>query len=531
MRIVLFAVFAWLTFNCQAGLLIVEPLLTVDTGDSDTAEISAFDPASNQLFVTNSEDDEVNVYDLSSIGDGASLVFSIDIGALGEGGPNSVAVANSIVAIAVEADTDTDPGFVFFYDVSGTLLNQVTVGALPDSVAFTSDGNSLVVANEGEPDDDENIDPEGSISVVDLSAGVAAASVTTLAFTDFNIDGPRASELPPGIRIIGFGGPDPVTVAQDLEPEFVAISPDNSLAYISLQENNGLAIVDLVALEILSIVDATRKNYNLPGNGFDAANDNVIDIQNFPVTGLFQPDGIAVTNINGQDFVFAANEGDTRSFEESVVEDEILDPVAFPAGLPSALDNLEITLVDSDPDQDGDLDEIVAFGGRSFSIYDGVGNLVFESGDDFEQFTAPFGLPLFNDDDSESDERGPEPEGIAVTKIGDEYFAFIGLERSSGVMVYDVTTPAMAEFVQFLPSSELESEPEGISIISAEDSPTDSPLLIVTNENAGSIDIFSVENITAPAVPALQPGMLLLLLLLLSGIGSIAAVRHKKRSQ
>jgi len=45
-----------------------------------------------------------------------------------------------------------------------------------------------VVANEGENFEDINgvrVDPEGSISIIDVSGGVASATVTTLGFGGF----------------------------------------------------------------------------------------------------------------------------------------------------------------------------------------------------------------------------------------------------------------------------------------------------------------------------------------------------------
>jgi len=105
-------------------------------------------------------------------------------------------------------------------------------------------------------------------------------------------------------------------------------------------------------------------------------------------------------------------------------------------------------------------DKLYSFGARSFSIFDEDGMLVFDSGSEIERFLASDDCKVgsarnlnckdfFNSGhdegnalDSRSDAKGPEPEGVAVAQIGDKTFAFIGLERMGGILVYDVTNPA-----------------------------------------------------------------------------------------
>jgi hypothetical protein len=200
------------------------------------AEINAFDPISQKLFVV-SGDPEVQIIDLSDPTT-PELVATIDLSAYG-GGANSVAVKNGIVAIAVEADPATDNGQVVFLDTEGNFLNSVTVGALPDMVTFTPDGTKVLTANEGEVNDDYSIDPEGSVSIIDLSGGIASASMTLVEFTQFN---DRKADLQAdGVKLFGLNA----TVAQDLEPEYIAVSPDGSTAWVTLQENNAVAVVDI----------------------------------------------------------------------------------------------------------------------------------------------------------------------------------------------------------------------------------------------------------------------------------------------
>ena len=908
------------------------PIGLFDTGifDDGAAEIPAFDPAAQRLFVTNGANDTIDALDLSDPSN-STLAFEIDITTFGDG-VNSVAVSNGILAAAIESDPATDPGSVVFFDSDGNVLNQVTVGALPDQLIFTPDGTKVLVANEGEADeDDPDINPPGSVSIVDIADGVANASVTTADFTSF--DGQEEELRSRGIRIF----PD-VTVSEDVEPEFIAVSGDSTTAFVALQENNAIAVVDLEASEItelqpLGATDFSRglprvTNYawdlsgevlgttpagqdillgglsglfyegttddgklqfittpdrgpngeptdvddngvkerpfplpdyqaklvrftldeesgefeiteeisltredgstpitglpnlqageagaaytdespvdllgnplsndpfgadmesvlvapdgsfwlsdeyrpaiyhfaadgvlidrfipqgtaasvgqaegtfgtetlpeiyaqrranrgfegmalntdngnlyafiqspidnpdvtnseakaldessdfnsrnsqvlrilevdpatgeavgeyvyflegspgvdkigdavyvgdgkfnvierdsgtdadsekfifevdltgatniigtdlstatgsdtalesmtpddlaaigiqpvtktqilNLPSIGYTAGdkpeglalldngslaviNDNdfglldeeipvdgsvpfnpdptqtvlgIIDfdptngldpsdedgginIDNQPVFGLFQPDTIVSYEVDGETFIVTANEGDSRDEEVDVIDIE-LDPTAFPNAaelqVPEVLGNLEVSSIDGDLDGDGDFDQLFVYGSRSFSIRDSKGNIVFDSGDDFEQITAELVPEIFNSNgtvdsfDVRSNDSGPEPEGLAIGEIARKTFAFIGLERTSGIMVYDITVPAESRFVQYINPLDAETgdaaniAPEGLVFIDSEDSPNGEPLLAVANEISGTTSIFQID--------------------------------------
>ncbi len=240
---------------------------TFETGifDESAAEIVAFDSGSDRLFVINANDGIVDVLDISDPNNPTEEAFELNPAADiedPEGGEidgiNSVAVSNGLVAVAVEvvnaADNDAqEPGLVAFYDTDGVFLNSVEVGFLPDSVTFTPDGNTVLVANEGEPDDDIvdgafEFDPEGSISIIDVSGGVETATVTTADFTAFNDD--AEALIASGVRIFGPGA----TVAQDLEPEFITVTDDSTTAFVALQENNALAVVDIATSTVTDIL-------------------------------------------------------------------------------------------------------------------------------------------------------------------------------------------------------------------------------------------------------------------------------------
>ena len=494
------------------------PLSTFETGifDEGAAEINAYDPSSNRLFITNANDNSLDVLDLSNPQE-PSIITQISLSEFG-GGINSVAVNNGTVAVAVENENSQEPGEVVFLDIDGNLLNSVTVGALPDSLTFTSDGTKVLVANEGEPNDDYTVDPEGSISIIDLASGVHNATVATADFSGFNSQIETLREQ--GVRIFGPGA----TVAQDLEPEFITVDSHSQTAYVTLQENNAIAVVDIDSATVTDILPLGFKDHSIPGNALDASNeDGGINIDNEPVFGMFQPDGIDAYTVDGETFLVTANEGDSRDFdtfsEEVRVEDLVLDPHAFPnAAELQKLENLgrlEVTNALGDTDGDGDFDQLFAFGGRSFSIWDEHGELVFDSGDDFERITALLIPDEFNSNndengsfDSRSDDRGVEPEGITVGTVDGQTYAFVGLERVGGVMVYDVSDPHQPFFVQYINTRDFSGDPEagtagdlgpeGLTFISAEDSPNGEPLLVVSNEVSGSTTVFAINPDSSP---------------------------------
>ena len=502
----------------------LDPLGTYRTGlfDEGAAEIVAYDAATARLFFVNAGANEVVALDASDPSD-LRQAFSIGLGAFGAGA-NAVAVKGGIVAVAVEADLATDPGRVVFFTAKGALLGSVEAGALPDNLQFSPDGRYVVVANEGEPSGYEvgDVDPEGSVTVIDLQSGIAGAAVQQVTFEAFDAGGPRHAELvaaeAEGLRIFGPGA----RVAQDLEPEYVAVSPDGQKAYVSLQENNGLAIVDLATARVDALVGLGFKDYGAAGNGIDPSDrDDAVAIRPVPAFGMYQPDAIAAYEVGGQTYVVTANEGDAREYdgfeEESRVAGLALAPGAFPDGVQAAdqLGRLTVTTTLGDADGDGAYEALYSFGARSFSIHAADGTRVFDSGDDFERITAERLGADFNSDndengtgDSRSDAKGPEPEAVAVGEVDGRVYAFIGLERVGGVMIYDVTDPAGAQFVDYVTTRDFSVDaqladgtpnpaagdlgPEGMAFVPAADSPTGQPLLAVSNEVSGTVSLYAV---------------------------------------
>lgn len=493
------------------------------------AEIPAFDAGSDRLFVVAGS--TVEVYSVSSTG-ALTLAGALTPGFAAPVGteilPNSVAVKNGTVAVAyaireTALGTQQTGKVAFFNAADSSFITAVDAGALPDMLTFTPDGTKVLVANEGEPNENYTNDPEGSISIINLSGGVASltqSNVTTADFTAFNSQ--KQALVAQGVRIVK---PD-ATVAQDFEPEYITVAGDGLTARITLQENNAIAVLDLQTGQITSIQPLGLKDFSLPGNGLDAGdrdgagNTTLLGIRNQPVFGLYQPDAIASYTVSGQTYYITANEGDSRVRptgdgivsgvnEGGIFNEEVrvgssayvLDPTVFPNAATlkqnANLGRLVVSNKSGDTDGDGDFDQIQAFGARSFSIWDASGNRVFDSGDQLEQITAAQVPSLFNSDgnfaslnfDTRSDNKGPEPEGVVVGVINNRTYAFIGLERVGDVIVYEVSDPTKPQFIEYINTPE-DFGVEGLTFVSAADSPTGKPLLVTANEISKTVAAF-----------------------------------------
>jgi 2',3'-cyclic-nucleotide 2'-phosphodiesterase / 3'-nucleotidase / 5'-nucleotidase len=505
--------------------------------DGSASEIVAYDPDAQQVYVVNGARERVDVLDRNG-----SFQRSLSFG--GFGSPNSVAVKNGVVAVAVGNGADrTQNGRVFFFNTSGAQTGVVDVGVLPDMVTFSPDGRKVLTANEGEPSGygSSGTDPEGSISIIDISGGTAAPTVATARFTGFN----RTALVAAGVRITGPGS----TAAQDLEPESITV-PNNTTAYVTLQENNAIAEVDLATATVTAIRPLGLKDHALPGNGLDASDrDGSINIRNWPVKGMYMPDTIASYTVGGKTYLVTANEGDGRDYPWAEgpggsFADEIrvgngsvsLDPTIFPNAADlkrnSNLGRLNMSRVDFGGDVPASYNEILSFGARSFTIWDAeTGTLVWDSGDDFERITAALARTssFFNSEndansfDTRSDNKGPEPEALTIGEVAGRILAFVGLERIGGIMIYDVTDPGSPEFLTYLLNRDFTANPdsaaagdlgpEGLYFIPRELSWTGNYGLLVANEISGTTSYYDIAVVPAPGSLALLAGGLPLLLL------------------
>ncbi len=464
-----------------------QEVASIDLGGTAASEISAYDAVTKRLFTVNNESAAlVEVLDLSAFPT-VKRLDPINISALG-GVANSVAVSEGKLAIALEAsDKQANGSVIVINTTSLTQIKQITVGALPDMVTFSPDGKFIVTANEGEPNADYTNDPEGSVSIINVSDNY---SVKTLTFGSFA--GSFNQLAANGFRIYG----PKATFAQDVEPEYVAISGDSKKAFVTLQENNGVAEVDLITGVISKITPLGTKDFSLIGNEMDPSDkDRKIALAQWPVKSFYLPDAISYFNVNGSEYLITANEGDAREYaafdEQARVSSLKLDAAAFPNAamlkLPENLGRLRVTSTLGDTDKDGDYDVLYGFGGRGFSIYNAAtAQLVHESGKGLEAEVIRAGIY----DDDRSDDKGVEPEGVTVGTMNGKPVAFLALERVDAIAVYDLSNPASPKFLQLIKTGDA---PEGVLFIAGDKSPNGRALLVSSNEGDGTVKFFQTK--------------------------------------
>lgn len=459
---------------------------SITVGGEGAAEITAYDPSTKKLFVvTNSGGaTEIDVLDFSNPASPVAIGF-IDISPYG-GGVNSVSVSEGKLAAAVEGFAKTDNGKVVIFKTSDhSLVKEITVGALPDMVTYSPDGKWILSANEGEPNDAYTIDPIGTVSIISVNN----YAVTTLNFASFASQ--AASLKAKGLRIFGPNA----SFEQDIEPEYVTIDQDSKTAWVTLQENNAIAKIDIKSKKIQAIFPLGFKNYNSEPNAIDPSDrDNAIGVPaKWPLNGMYQPDAIAVFEDRGVPYLFTANEGDVREWagfaENKRVKDLTLDATAFPDATIKTdpkLGRLNVTNTLGDIDGDKDFDALYSFGARSFSVWNGTsGQLVFDSKNELEKKCVEALLY----DDARSDDKGVEPEGITLGVVGKKVIAFVGMERSDAVAIYDISNPTSPKYIKLLKSGDA---PEGLTFIHAKDSPIKKSLLVVSSENDGVVKVYAV---------------------------------------
>jgi DNA-binding beta-propeller fold protein YncE len=486
-----------IAFTAQAAIISATEVYRTAALSGQTSEINAYDPITKRIFVAAGP-----VVDVLDAATGARI--SQLIMPAGSGTVNSVAVKNGVLAIAVEAPVKTNNGTVVMYNTNSlsTPTRTVTVGALPDMLTFTPDGNRILVANEGEPssyNQATSIDPEGSISVINVTSGV----VQNAGFGSFNASSLRSSS----VRIYGPNA----SAAQDLEPEYITVSKDGSKAFVTLQENNAIAIVDLAGTPtVTSVIPLGFKNHGLAGNGLDASDRDSIsgNIRTYNgLFGMYQPDAIASFEVAGKTYLVTANEGDTRDYtgfnEEVRLRAGTTDSSFTPTDrVDSAAGRLIIT--NTVGINTPAANSAYVPGARSFSIWDENGSLVFDSGDAIEQLIKTQFPALW--DDTRSDNKGPEPESVEIGEIDGMRFLFVGLERTNNILVFDITSwnPGNQDisFAGNIFASGMVG-PEGIRFISASESWDGRAYLAVSNEVSANTGLFALTAISEPASMAL----------------------------
>lgn len=463
---------------------------TATTGQ--TSEIVSYDSANNALWVVGLVG--IDVLNAST----GAFVDHIDTRAWG--GANSVAVHNGLAAVAIENGANrSQPGTIKLFDTTTRQLaagtNSITVGALPDMVTFTKDGSRLLVANEGTPNLNAagtaytGVDPTGSVSIINVATRTVTA---TAGFTGVPVTGSNVR----GTSVVGV----------DFEPEYIAVNQAGTKAFVTLQEANAVGVLDLQTNSFTKVIGLGTKDFAQPGNHIDPNDqDSVKQLRSTNVKGLYQPDGVALYERNGQTYVVMANEGDTR--EDEADKKRVSGVTALKNGSPADVQRLSISVPDSS------VGNLVTFGARSFSIRDEDGNLVFDSGSKLDDEAIKRGIY----DDARSDDKGVEPEGVTVLEIDGRTYAFIGLERTTkgAVAVYDITDPTNATFIDML-VTDGDVSPEGLSTFHA----NGQAYLAIANEVSGTTTAYAIGS------PVPEPETCALVL---AGLAVLAGVRRRQR--
>jgi LPXTG-motif cell wall-anchored protein len=543
-------------------------------GGLGASEIVAFDSVSKQLYINNGALNRIDIVDIENPAT-PTLVRTVDMGVYGRG-VQSVTVGDGIVAAAVDVTPvvssdgrqTASNGIVVLMDTTGRVLRTVGVGNLPDHVSFTPDKKTILVAGEGEPicslenantPATEKSDPtlvsdaNGTVSLIDVSNGATSATVTVLDFSAFD----KTALLAENVRVFFPGS----TAAQDLEPEYITTNAAGTRAYVTLQEANAIAIVDLVNKTILDVAPLGFKDWGAAGLLYDGSNvdsgtngalANPISYTGVPLKGMYLPDTIASMQRNGETFLLTANEGDARDYDCFKEESTFADASgadSFASFWDTANDTVKAnnklgvqktTLAfPTKAPVSGTTTNLYVFGGRSFSIWSSSGELVWDSGSQLEEIALRDYPAAFNSDSSDSaatpqlmvsgqpgrmdrrsTSKGVEPEALAVGTIGAQTFAFVGLERMGGIMVYDVSNPTAPSFVRYknaaleglalnpannsTPGS-YDVSPEGMVFVPAAASPNAKPMLIVANELSGTTTMYEVRVANPTSAPTDAP--------------------------
>lgn len=489
-------------------------LTPVATLQMAAPEISAYMPEKKLLFVVGRD----KLIEMVSFADEKNPKVESRLQL--DGPATSVTVFGDLVAISMTAEPEHGLGQVQLFRYAEGLIPVASAQRLchlPDMVTFTPDGSKILVACEGTPSADYNEDPEGGVAILSVEHG---ASLNDYKLTPKVLDFKGLDSL--ALRKKGVRSPGLQGFVPSIEPEYITVSKDSKWAWVSLQENNALAYVDIAAEKIVDVFPLGYVDHSKPGFGLDVKKDEKVKIKNYPIRGLRQPDGVASFAVGGKTLVLTANEGasvnDYKAWTDEgtvtdLLADERLDRTVFNDDVAPHLKKFTVSLLErcdqQGPDEvpGGKCPYVYGFGTRSVSLFDGeTGRLLWDSGEEMERAFAKLAPDYFNWNskkdkvkmDSRSPKKGCEPENVTVGEVNGKRYAFVGLERSSGVAVFDLTgVDASARTAPKLVDLYFDPKdrgPEGLLFIPADKSPIyGQALLVVGYEFSKTLTVYRVK--------------------------------------
>ena len=515
----------------------ITEISAIASGDGEgSAEIGTFHAASKRIFATNGVKNTIDIFDISDVAN-PKKVGSVSLSPYGNDVTSVAAGRDVVVAVVNVADKfsatgvpTTTNGKIVVFDTNGKVLSSPDVlGVLPDSVSFAPDGTTALVAIEGQPvcakddpataakedtDYSKASDPVGGVTVVDLT-NPAAPVLRFAGFDKFTVKAMKAK----GIAVSSVVN----DVSKDFEPEFVS-AVDNNYAFVTIQEANAIGKLNIRTATFENVTRAFESK--LESVARDTSDrDAGAGPRNYKrVVGASQPDAIAAFTAGAGQYYVTANEGDAREY--TCLNDDLrasglkVDPRRFPDwkawSANAALGRAKVNPTIGDLDGDGDIDNIHLRGTNSMTIYRN-GSVIWDSGELLDQIqTQAFGVASINGSHSlssdkstmnyvgqdRSDDKGSEPEGVAVGMVGDRRIAILGLERMSALAIFDITVPkkpVFQEWLQMLPAKATPAKdvkhwsPEGIVFVPADKSPSGKALIITSYELSGSLSIHQIE--------------------------------------
>lgn len=479
--------------------------------DGGSSEIVAYNEKYNTAYVVNGTKGVLDCIALAHEKTESSVKnltgTELDVKALVEGKDSSftygdmtsvsVSPDGKMVAVAVQDADYSKSGraVLFTYNKNKKLVlkEMITTGVQPDMITF-ADNKTVLTADEGEPREGvSGTDPKGSVTMISISNNSKKASKANIIYFD-SFDAKRDQLTDAGVIIQK--GTNPST---DFEPEYIAVSSNGKTAYVALQEANSIAVLNLKSGKFTNVYSLGLQNYN--ETEIDLLKNGEINLANYDVYGIKMPDGITLYEQKGKTYLLTANEGDSRAdwggldneFESKTSPSGDLElsekVVWFNAGMFDGLDS----------------EKAYIFGGRSFSMYQVTSQglkLVFDSGSDFESITAEVLPDYFNCSndkislDNRSGKKGPEAESVTIGKIKNRTYAFIALERISGIMVYDITNPTNVQFTNYINSRDFSAKvqddvsPEGLAFVSGN---RRTAKLLASCEVSGTVAVYDLK--------------------------------------